>query len=591
MRKATLAVYFSFVALSFSADWYASPTATTGSGTSSDPWPLYDALTQRDTVVGGDTLWLKAGTYSGNFYSTLGKTTNSRVTVRALEGLHSVTIQDGKFGVLRTTLTSGTTAAVIENSEPWQIAQVIIIGGENIQLGNRSSPTNWTLNRGWNGTTAAAHSIGDNVIVRAQIINHVGTNVTFRDLVITSVQSTNRFIKPGGTNNWYVSPGINLDVGIGNSVINCVIYNTGHPAIGWWDQGGGEVPEINGNIIWGTGIYDWNGANWIRGTCLYSQNSDGFVKVKNCISFRNFTEGMQAYGTIGKVNGFTFSENITMMNGNKFGVSVWDEQTPTTNNMVLTNWSFMDSPIIGYTSDSNRNITVVGNVSVAGGTFTIKQHISGVFTNNTILLDGTTFGSTNIGAILFSYPTYALSNSTWTWDRNRYYYTNHDNSLFGLVTLDYPTGSGKRTLSQWQSVTGFDANSTATNGWPTNILTVEVRRLDYNTNRFHIVVINTDTNRSTATVTIPGVNVGSYTLRDAQNYWTSTVGAFTDGTISVNLASTNVSEITGSPYHYINQHSNVRYPRLFNAFVVDVVPGKQIPARVTSGRFRKSISR
>lgn len=559
-----------------SAEWFASPVANAGDGSFGNPWNFQVAATN-GLIQNGDTLYLRGtniGNFTGNYLSRL------RCTVRSYPG-EWAKFDNSAVGNLDLAANAGDTLLRISGGGYWQPAQVIIVDGENIQLSSLANGTNWTVNRGWNGTTAAAHSANARAIVKAPIINHVGTNATFMGFEMTSVMSTNRYVAPGGTNNHYISPAINCDEGTGNKFINLVIHNVGHPAIGFWDQGTGG--EINGCVMWGNGIYDWNGANWIRGTAAYMQNKSGEVFIKNNISFRNFTEGLQAYGTTGITRGFRLLHNICMMSPNGYGLSVWNEQTPMPDNSIWTNYLGINGLAAGYTSPSNTDLTIVGNWLVVPNTLFIKNTLTGYMTNNTVLLDSTYAG--NNGLVIYQYPTTNRSAITFNVNRNTYYRTNGDDFQFNFETSDVESepsgGPGKVKFSgdgtnTWPSWTGWDTASTYQAGWPTNIQKVEARKTDYDALRSHAVVINTDTNTTNAVLQLGtlGFHEGDvYVLRDAQNYFTPiTTSTFSGTPINLPLNRTNVSEILGTLTHYTNVHTNVRYPGLFNAFVIDRVP-------------------
>lgn len=71
-------------------DFYASPTGTTGTGpwtgTITNPWSLQTALSQPVAVRPGDTIWLRGGTYTGNFTSYLTGTARAPIVVRQYPG-------------------------------------------------------------------------------------------------------------------------------------------------------------------------------------------------------------------------------------------------------------------------------------------------------------------------------------------------------------------------------------------------------------------------------------------------------------------------------------------------------------------------
>jgi hypothetical protein len=65
------ALFLAAVALS-AADFYVSPSGSaSGSGSIGSPWDLQTALDQPTAVHPGDTIWLRVGTYTGNYVSHL----------------------------------------------------------------------------------------------------------------------------------------------------------------------------------------------------------------------------------------------------------------------------------------------------------------------------------------------------------------------------------------------------------------------------------------------------------------------------------------------------------------------------------------
>ena len=65
------------------ADYYVTATGkATGNGSASSPWDLATALAQPSSVKPGDTIWLRGGTYVGQFTSTLTGAPNKPIVVR-----------------------------------------------------------------------------------------------------------------------------------------------------------------------------------------------------------------------------------------------------------------------------------------------------------------------------------------------------------------------------------------------------------------------------------------------------------------------------------------------------------------------------
>lgn len=78
-------------AQAFAAEWYVATTGTAGgSGAISSPWDLQTALNHPASVQPGDTIWLRGGTYSGIFTSSLVGTSGSPIVVRQYSGERAI---------------------------------------------------------------------------------------------------------------------------------------------------------------------------------------------------------------------------------------------------------------------------------------------------------------------------------------------------------------------------------------------------------------------------------------------------------------------------------------------------------------------
>jgi hypothetical protein len=79
-------------------NFYASPAGhPTGDGSLGNPWDLATALAQPASVHPGDTIWLRGGTYHGQFTSKLQGTASSPIKVRQYPG-ERATIDGGSLG-------------------------------------------------------------------------------------------------------------------------------------------------------------------------------------------------------------------------------------------------------------------------------------------------------------------------------------------------------------------------------------------------------------------------------------------------------------------------------------------------------------
>jgi hypothetical protein len=507
----------------------------------------------------------------------LSGTSNNYITVRSYPGEWALITDTKASALLAQNIGTTDSSIQVTNSPNWQVGQVVLIGGENMQLAGVSGQT-WAVNRGWNGTTATNHSAGEPIILYGvSFLEQDGSYVAFQDFEITSSISSNRVVGFASTN--YIATGINcIKSGQGNKVINLVIHNVGHPGIGFWNQHDGG--EVNGCLIWGCGIYDNNGS-WIRGAGMYMDNDAGNVVIKNNISFRNMTEGMQAYGTLALVTGFRFINNITLMNGDYIGIGVWDEQVSMDKNSMVGNHFGLDGPVWGYTAVSNLNLVFCSNTVVSPRVpVQLKHFISGVATNNVMFYNGQTDVGGN-GILVFYAPEVGSSSLNWTLESNSYYVTNATARRSGAEIFQYTTANTQFTLPfpAWQSNSTFDAYSSYQN-WPTNFLEIAVQPLDYNTNRWYICV-NSTGGRTNATVSLSiiGFSTGQvYELRDAQNFFTVVAsGSYGGGSVSLPLTLTNVDPEPGIT-NFVNRHSNVDAPGLFNVFVLTRRVSSLLPA-------------
>jgi hypothetical protein len=564
---------FSLLAIHCSAaTWYAAPNGNTdGDGSITHPWPLFSALTS-ESIQPGDTLYLRGGRYEGpGFLSTLTGELGNYITVASHPGEWAV-VTDGLNLYLGQDLPSAPyntthTAVPVFGTESFPNAGwAIRIGNEISYMYGKTGTNRWQIDRRYN---IEDHSTGAVVAVEANYIQQSGSYVIFRDFEITSTHLTNRVVSTSQSGN-ADRAGLNLSpTGAGNKAVNLIIHNVGHPAIGFWNQGNGG--EINGCIVWGCGMYDGptNGTHVIRGAGVYAQNHTGDVWLKNNIYVRQLTEAMQGYGTTAHVNGFHFVNNITAMSANRIGIAVWADTGKMTNNAVVSNWFGFDSVRFGYESQSNRLAEASRNMVVLPGVpFNLTHQLSARATNNTIFYDSSyDFGGNGVAHYRAAEAPVEVLDVLW--DGNQYYMTGAMSQPFTYTTS---ATNGAFTWSEWREISGFDSASTFQFGWPM-VTRVEAIPLDYNSNRWHVAVVNTAATNATALdLGTLGFQAGqAWTLRDAQNYFTVVASnVYTGGAITLPLDLTAVSEIPGVT-NFANLHTNVEEPGLFNAFVLDRV--------------------
>jgi len=557
------------------ANWYASPSATTGAGSIGDPWNLFLAITNTGDIDPGDTLYLRNGNYRGpGFVCTLNGVLITSYTNEL------ATITDGRFGELGTALNSSGTPGVttvsgvtITGFSDYSMLTDFIIDEEFLHITARSGNV-FTLVRGWGGSTIAAHSEGADVALSAHIFSVTGNTNTIRNVEITSLLTTNR--NKDFTN--YILGGLDLNAaGWGNKAQGVIVHDTGHPGIGFWDQSTGS--EINGCMVWGTGVYDYyEYAGAPVGSAIYSQNETNTAVIRNCITFRNFTTGGKVFGETGPVKNFYFLSNIVYMNGSS-ELEIASGSTPTTNTWMDGNVMF-GSPLLSYQSRSNVNQYFINNLLVQGA-WGVGNHTASFYSNNIA------FMPTNAGVggatISYSNEDYGSNDLSVVWNYNTYYLGAGSSAFNWTFTSDNggtvnSSGGGNLKFQDdsnkaWKDWITFDANSTYAASWPTDFHSVRVFPLSFDANRWHIVVVgNTGTN--TAWLNLAALGFGSgqtYTLRRADRW----VTAYTNGTYSgsgalpMPLTLTNITALKGTITHFTDESTNVDEPGLFNAFVLE----------------------
>lgn len=538
------------------ATYYASTVVmTNGDGTIGNPFNLQFAL--NNTPV-NSTLYILGGVYTNYYRCTL------RSVVVSAYNYEPVYMQGGIEGALGTTMDTNTSIILITNSETFVGAMVMSIDNENVQLSSTSgNVTNWIINRGWNGTTITNHAKASRVIpFQANDISCTGSNVWFKDLFITSTFTTNR----NATYGFFPGGGIDCPVtGVSNKIINCVFFNCGHPAISPWGQGIGG--EVNGCIIYGTGQYDFtaNFGGEVRGAGMYCQNGAGNFLIKGNITFRNFSEGTTMFGETGPVTGFNYLHNISFDPGSSDCAQFKSGSTPMTNDIMSGNY-FLGSASIGYVSLNNRGQEFTYNNVINYGMY-FNEMIDGVVKSNLCLVRSNATVADG-GTILFNETTVNNSALTVSYDRNEYDFANNFHpSQFNYKSKDVNPNTNLQFID-WKT-NGFDANAIYATSWP-SITNINVFNTDYDTNRIYSVVIcTTSSTNAQIDLSTNGVQVGDIIdMRDVQNYFnTFKTFIYDGGLVNIPLNLTNVSTITGTITHYTNNHTNVRYPGLFNSFV------------------------
>lgn len=525
---------------SFTCDYYASPTGSaSGSGTLASPWNLFAALGKTAQVRDGRTLCLRGGTYTGKFISTL----NGGGIVRSAPGEWAVI--DGYSATALTSAITSTQSSftVTDGSRIFPVggSDEITIDGEVLKFCSKSGNTLTGCFRAASGTIggAVAHAAGASVIQSGSQLNVNGANTTYRDFEIrNSLPSRNADLVPEITRGAGV-----VNTGDGNSFINLIIHDNVN---GVFTSSASRNTFLYGIISYNNGIAGNNSG--LLGHGYYLENAAGYSRVYESMSLNSFNLGMQGYGVTGPYVGGDVRGSV-FANSGAPGESLWpnirnfnmvygpDLQPSPTANVVESH--FYHPPGIGYSVSFGYGAGIGTGVFkdnfFTGGTngFSIGRVTTLTFTGNSF---------------------YSLSNSTtylispiipYTWNNNTYHNAN------GLNRFGYLTGSGGEVaqFAAWRTITGFDANSTATgSARPTNVV---VRPNSHQTGRANVIVYaSSGVTSATVNLSTTGlVNGQQYTIRNAMDYFGAPIatGTYSTANPSVSVTLTGPAQSVAAP--------------------------------------------
>jgi hypothetical protein len=283
------------------ANWYAAVNGLpTNDGTIGAPWDLPTALVNTRDIVGGDTLYLREGTYYHPNRS--GWTSGYDIGLQGRPG-QPVTVRP--YANERVTIDGGMES--VETPRHLIIRDLEILVSENL------SQSRLTANPG-------------------------------------SDAYKNELNRPWG--------GINLRLGHDIKVVNNVIHANAQ-GIGFWGKVSGNS-ELYGNIIYDNG---WEGPDRNHGHGIYAQNAtDDFKIVEDNILLGNWSLNMQAYGsTAARVDRFVVSRNVFAKTGaSDSGQLLLGGQYPSQTIRVHDNVGYMANLSIGYVNKGDDAI-VTGN--------------------------------------------------------------------------------------------------------------------------------------------------------------------------------------------------------------------------------------
>jgi len=384
-----------------------------------------------------------------------------------------------------------------------------------------------------------------------------------------NTQNTNRLNKHGS---YERIGGFSLDMP-GHNVINCVLSDMGHPAIGAWSHMADG--EIYGTIIWGTGHYEEGTGLPTRGSAIYTQNVGDYVRsIRDVISFRNFTNGVKPYTEQGNVDNYHIEGTVGFKNGGA-DIIVVASNNAIQNLKVINNYNFQEENVggtsvslgHGYDLLNNNGLELKGNYFVggsnAGGALITSQWNNMDVQNNTLI---TKYNEDDIRVTprLFTYvPSASESNNIWN---NNSYFGGRDSSLGDDNFINYYTSfinpndrqanySPKYNLEHWQrDMSPYDKGSTWTRNRPQENA-IFVRPNLYERGRGHIIIYNwEDKDKVMVDISTLGLDEGeAFEVRDVQNYYgpviISAIYSHDKSNIELPMTLTAVAQVVGEITH------------------------------------------
>lgn len=480
--------------------YYASTSGVAGnSGTFASPWDLQSALlggTGGTTIQPGDTLFVRGGTYTGLFTCTMVGTSLKPIIIRPYQ-FEQPTID----GYVTTTL-SGNIDNVVTSIPMAQLAvpdnTTINIDSETIRIHSYSGGNYVSVDRGWNGTTAASHTSGATIFTESGQCYVATGSYCFLygfEMKVGTSRYTNRVNPQAGSNPFgRIAGGIDLQ-GTGNKAINCIIHDCADGCT--TANVAGSNVEFHGCLSYYNG---WDASDRGHGHNFYIHNdtpSTSYAKVNACISLAAFDLGSQFFtggATLGQVlcDGFIGSNAGTISSfGAVTELLIGLDPGPITAS-TLTNSALYDKGASGfglswgYSGGSTDGCTLTGNY-VAG------ENTACAFKTST---NFTTGGNTWVG------PSSAPNPSSGTF-------------------LSWKPGSGK---------------------------TVVIVKNLYEGGRANVAVFNWDGSGTVPVDFSSFLNVGeTYVVRNAWNYFGTPVtsGVYAGGTVSITASGLTISTPVG----------------------------------------------
>jgi hypothetical protein len=539
-----LALFCGYFISAQNTEWHVKPSATDNANTLGDgltfanAWSIQNALNNPGGVIKpGDTVWLHAGDYKGNFVSSA-----------ALSGTSTNYIKVASY--------PGEWARLDGNVFPYVTPPGVV-----------ASKVTATVNE-----EMASYRSGDETpppTFTGIILTVESGFVQFENFEVTCLDSINRLkvadindVNCEPSNGYHAMTGINHIAATVNRYVNLVVRNIPGVAMGSWKDTANT--EVYGCLFYNNGYILHQkatcGATEVlvigKGPGIYSQNTSPNQNRRfiNNIFMNNYDSGLFVWSattqpTFDYLRNYDISRNIFVNNGGP--------QRDETANMIVKSNSTN-----GFNHPSNinidNNIFYINNSSSYVSGIDVRN-TSGVNMTHNFIFKGTagvtfTSNNTNInfhdnyyhGKRLQVLTTPAnYSSNHWYMDYNKYYTRTDATNMFETVL-----SSTRYIIEDFQTLYSDEKHSTRDqlDNWVANIhyLTNNysapkafITQNQYNPNVFYVTVHNTKPfNSSFDNIPVDfsayGIPAGTnYKIRDAQNYFgTPITGSIASNSIS-----------------------------------------------------------
>lgn len=473
------------------ANFYA---ATNGlpanTGAIGSPWDLQTAMLKTNSIVGGDTLWIRQGTYGHSPQGFIPVSSSS----------------SGNEGVIFYFNLFGTSSNSHVSVRPYTNEHVIIDGGAWAQ-----GATNFHT------TSRPSFRIG---ISGGRTT--FGNYVWFYDLEFASTSTTSRNAADDSTFPTDIPRSSGPFVyGDGVKFIDCTFHDNSTGIETWSDA---ADLEMNGCVFWNNG---WKGIPANHGHGVYAQtynsSTPGKRWINNLFVNAGYDNSGQWYGSgTVETSHHRISSNIFSGSPNhgRIMVGVRDNTTCILDRIqdvqVASNIGYGIQADLAFHADNCAYKDVIfTNNYFRGSQFQLFSWKTGTMTNNVFFDNSFMLGTS--GRPAASQVLSVFTNGTflpWDLDRNTYFLTTAVYQGFNLQ------GNGPKNITNWRSLTGYDANTVINTTYPTTNF-VRYQTHDYNANRVN-VAINNWTEATTVTLNFTGAAWSpgdAILIRNGANYY------------------------------------------------------------------------